>query len=48
MPADETDIEAREHEKKRFLELAERLAHSRDAEDQKRFKSELARLTFGE
>jgi len=29
-------------------ELADRLAHSRDAEDQKRLKEELARMTFGE
>ena len=44
----ESGIEAREQEKKRFLELADRLAHSSDAEDQKRLKAELARLTFGE
>jgi len=44
----ESGIEAREQEKKRFFELADRLAKSRDAEDQKRLKEELARLTFGE
>ena len=44
----ETGIEAREQERKRFLELAERLAQSSDAEDQKRLKAELARMTFGE
>jgi predicted DNA-binding protein len=44
----ESGIEAREQEKKRFFELADRLAHSRDADDQKRLKAELARLTFGE
>ena len=44
----ESGIEAREQEKKRFLELADRLAHSRDPEEQKRLKAELARLTFGE
>ncbi len=44
----ETGIEAREQERKRVLELADRLAHSRDAEDQKRLKAELARMTFGE
>ena len=44
----ESGIEAREQEKKRFFELADRLAHSRDAEDQKRFKEELVRMTFGE
>ncbi len=40
--------EAREPERKRFFELADRLAHSRDAEEQKRLKAELARMTFGE
>jgi predicted DNA-binding protein len=44
----ESGIEAREQEKKRFFDLADRLAHSRDAEEQKRLKAELARLTFGE
>jgi hypothetical protein len=44
----ESGIEAREQEKKRFFELADRLAHSRDAEEHKRLKAELARLTFGE
>ena len=44
----ESGIEARERERKRFFELADRLAHSRNAEDQKRLKEELARLTFGE
>jgi predicted DNA-binding protein len=43
----ESGIEAREQERKRFFELADRLAHSRDAEDQKRLKAELARMTFG-
>ena len=44
----ESGIEAREQERKRFFELADRLADSRNAEDQKRLKEELARLTFGE
>ncbi len=44
----ECGIQAREQERKRFLELADRLAHSSDAEDQKRLKAELARMTFGE
>ena len=44
----ESGIEARGQERKRFFELADRLAHSRDPEDQKRLKEELARLTFGE
>ncbi len=44
----ESGPEAREQERKRFLELADRLARSRDAEEQKRLKEELARMTFGE
>jgi len=44
----ECGIEAREQERKRFFELADRLAESRNTEDQKRLKEELARLTFGE
>jgi len=44
----ESGIEAREQERKRFFELADRLAHSRDMEEQKRLKEELARMTFGE
>ena len=44
----ESGIEAREQERKRFFELADRLAHSRDTEQQKRLKEELARMTFGE
>ena len=44
----ESGIEAREREKQRFLELADRLAHSSDAGEQKRLKDELARMTFGE
>ena len=34
-------------ERKRFEELADRLALSRDPEEQSRFKEELARMTFG-
>ena len=44
----ESGIAAKEQAKKRFFELADRLAHSRDADEQKRLKAELARLTFGE
>jgi predicted DNA-binding protein len=44
----ESGIEAREQERKRFFELADRLARSGDAEEQNRLKKELARLTFGE
>ena len=44
----ESGIEARERERKRFFELADRLARSRDTEEQKRLKEEMARMTFGE
>lgn len=44
----ESGLDAREREKKRFFELADRLARSRDQEEQKRLKEELARMTFGE
>ncbi|MBI4196106.1 MAG: hypothetical protein HY526_13630 [Betaproteobacteria bacterium] len=44
----ESALDAREREKTRFIELADRLARSRDPEEQKRLKDELARMTFGE
>jgi hypothetical protein len=44
----ETGLEAREREKQAFFELAERLANSSNAAEQKRLKEELARMTFGE
>lgn len=44
----ETGLEAREREKKHFFDLADRLARSRDPEEQKRLKEDLARMTFGE
>ena len=44
----ESGIVARQQEKKRFIELADRLARSRDVEEQTRLKEELAVLTFGE
>ena len=44
----ETGLDAREQERKQFFEIADRLARSRDPEEQKRLKDELARLTFGE
>jgi hypothetical protein len=44
----ESGLDAREREKKRFFELADRLARSRDQEEQKRLKEELARMTFDE
>ena len=44
----ETGLDAREQEKKRFFDLADRLARSRDPDEQNRLKEELARITFGE
>ncbi|HLF56481.1 MAG TPA: hypothetical protein VI942_06515 [Thermoanaerobaculia bacterium] len=44
----ETGLEAREAEKRRFLELADRLAASKDAKEQVKLKEELARMTFGD
>jgi predicted DNA-binding protein len=44
----ESGLEAREQERKRFLELADHLARAHDPEEQSRLKEELARMTFGE
>lgn len=44
----ESGLDARERERQRFFELADRLGRSRDTEEQKRLKEELARMTFGE
>jgi len=44
----ESGLDAREQEKQRFFEIADRLSRSRDPEEQKRLKEELARMTFGE
>ena len=44
----ESGIEARQQERKRFIELADRLARSRSVEEQTRLKEELAVMTFGE
>ena len=43
----ESGLDAREREKERFLDLADRLAGSRDPQERKRLKEELARMTFG-
>lgn len=40
-------LEAKEREKERFMELADRLTRSKDSAEQARLKEELARLTFG-
>jgi predicted DNA-binding protein len=44
----EAGLEAQEREKKRFFDLADRLARSADDQEQQRLKEELALLTFGE
>jgi len=44
----ESGLDARKQEKKRFFECADRLSRSRDPEERKRLKEELARMTFGE
>jgi hypothetical protein len=44
----ESGLDAREQEKKRFFECADRLSRSRDTDEQTRLKKELARMTFGE
>ncbi len=44
----EAGLEAREREKNLFFELADRLARSTDAAEQKRLKENLARMTFGD
>jgi hypothetical protein len=40
-------LEAQEQERKRFFQLADRLARSEDAKEQRDLKEQLARLTFG-
>ena len=44
----EAGLEAKEEQKRRFFELTDRLAESRDPAERQRIKEELARLTFGE
>jgi hypothetical protein len=43
----EAGLEAKEAEKRRFFELAERLRSTDDAAELERVKSEMARMTFG-
>jgi hypothetical protein len=40
-------LRAKEQEKRKFYELAERLQGSADPEEQAKLKEELARMTFG-
>ncbi|OGW31849.1 MAG: hypothetical protein A2X59_05750 [Nitrospirae bacterium GWC2_42_7] len=44
----ETGLRSKEEEKRRFLELADRLSASTDAKEQQALKEQLARMTFGE
>jgi hypothetical protein len=44
----ETGLRSKEEEKRRFLELADRLSASTDAKEQQELKEQLARMTFGE
>jgi hypothetical protein len=44
----ESGLEAKEQERKRFFELADRLVRSGSPEEQSRLKEELARMTFGD
>jgi predicted DNA-binding protein len=44
----ETGLEAKELERRRFFELADRLIIETDQTEQQRIKDELARITFGE
>jgi hypothetical protein len=43
----ESGLDAREQERARFFEFADRLSRSRNPEEQTRLKEELARMTFG-
>ncbi len=43
----ESGLAARERDRRRFLDLAERLAESKDRSEQRLIKRELERLTFG-
>ncbi|MGQ0650832.1 MAG: hypothetical protein ACT4P4_00985 [Betaproteobacteria bacterium] len=44
----EAGLDARDRERQRFMDTADRLARSKDPEEQDRLKAELARMTFGE
>ena len=44
----ESGLDAREQERKRFFELADRLAETQDARERTRIKEQLALMTFGE
>lgn len=44
----ESGLDAADRERQHFLDVAERLAQSKDPAEQARLKEELARLTFGD
>ena len=44
----EAGLRSKEEEKRKFLELADRLSKSTDAKEQQELKEQLARMTFGE
>ncbi len=44
----ESGLRSKEEEKRRFLELADRLSKSTNAKEQQELKEQLARMTFGE
>lgn len=44
----EIGLQARDAERRRFLELADRLAVSQDEKERAKLKDELARMTFGD
>ena len=43
----ETGLESEEQERRRFLDLADRLTHANDPQEREHLKAELARMTFG-
>jgi hypothetical protein len=44
----EAGLEAKEHERKRFFDLSERLPDAKDPQERQRIKEELARMIFGQ
>jgi hypothetical protein len=44
----EAGLRSKEEEKRKFLELADRLSKSTDAKEQQELKEQLARMIFGE
>jgi len=43
----EVGLETQEQERRRFLDLADRLVSSQDSREREKLKDDLARLTFG-